>query len=332
MPVGLTAPGGQGLGLSGAAQTNRCCWPSHEKQTAIKPTASRDREFYINESQWGIKSPRHHLDAKHLSSCAAAAVAALRRRDSAARARTGTLTAIQNRGADSDSPAECTRSQVRAEGPGWRPGSLPVPAESQWLGPWLGGNVTESDGRIDCLTRNSSSSSTWTEFPRRRLSRRLRLELELEMSVRLGRRSLPVSQAQLTQSPQSPCHCRSDSDFRLPLQPAWGWQRDSGSRAWHWQPVGHGHGGIAAAARRLDHSGWPPRCAPQPGCHWPIMMSLHFEHRLSVTRESLLPYVTFKSSHCGPPGVGSVARQLHSAIVGACVPALLALAVTTQLC
>ena len=51
--MGLPARGGPGLGASGAAQTNRCSWiiSSHEKQTAIKPKASRDREFYINESQ-----------------------------------------------------------------------------------------------------------------------------------------------------------------------------------------------------------------------------------------------------------------------------------------
>ena len=35
--------------MSGAAQTNRCCWSSHEKQTAIKPRASREREFLSNE-------------------------------------------------------------------------------------------------------------------------------------------------------------------------------------------------------------------------------------------------------------------------------------------
>ena len=60
--MGLTAWGGPGLGLSGAAQTNRCCWSSHEKQTAIKPRASRDREFYpmnSNEelSAIGVASP-----------------------------------------------------------------------------------------------------------------------------------------------------------------------------------------------------------------------------------------------------------------------------------
>ena len=51
--MGLPARGGPGLGASGAAQTNRCSWiiSSHEKQAAIKPKASRYREFYINESQ-----------------------------------------------------------------------------------------------------------------------------------------------------------------------------------------------------------------------------------------------------------------------------------------
>ena len=44
---------------------------SHEKQTAIKPRASRETEsFYINESQSGIKSPRRHLGAEHLLSTA----------------------------------------------------------------------------------------------------------------------------------------------------------------------------------------------------------------------------------------------------------------------
>ena len=42
--MGLPARGGPGLVSSGAAQTNRCC-SSHEKQTAIKPRASRNREF-----------------------------------------------------------------------------------------------------------------------------------------------------------------------------------------------------------------------------------------------------------------------------------------------
>ena len=39
---------GRDSAASGAAQTNRCC-SSHEKETAIKPRASRDREFYVNE-------------------------------------------------------------------------------------------------------------------------------------------------------------------------------------------------------------------------------------------------------------------------------------------
>ena len=59
--MGLPAPGGPGLGLSGAAQTNRCCWSSHEKQTAIKPRASRDREFLSNEQQWRIEFDRRRF-------------------------------------------------------------------------------------------------------------------------------------------------------------------------------------------------------------------------------------------------------------------------------
>ena len=44
--MGLPARGGSG---SGAAQTNRCLLisSSHEKQTAIKPRASRDREVFL---------------------------------------------------------------------------------------------------------------------------------------------------------------------------------------------------------------------------------------------------------------------------------------------
>ena len=68
--MGLPARGGPGLGLSGAAQTNRCCWSSHEKQTAIKPRASRDREFLSNEQQWRIECNRRRFPgASQPSSC-----------------------------------------------------------------------------------------------------------------------------------------------------------------------------------------------------------------------------------------------------------------------
>ena len=68
--------GPSGSGRAGTRTVTRCRSPdkpmllissSHEKQTAIKPRASRDRKFNINESQWGIESPRHHLGAEHLS-------------------------------------------------------------------------------------------------------------------------------------------------------------------------------------------------------------------------------------------------------------------------
>ena len=44
---------------------------SQEKQTATKPRASRDREFYVNESQWGSESLRHRSGAEHFSRCQA---------------------------------------------------------------------------------------------------------------------------------------------------------------------------------------------------------------------------------------------------------------------
>ena len=48
----VQARAGRDSAASGAAQTNRCLLisSSHEKRTAIKQRASRDREFYVNES------------------------------------------------------------------------------------------------------------------------------------------------------------------------------------------------------------------------------------------------------------------------------------------